>query len=106
MKITETANLLANIQLIDNRRVSEDTIVAWHELVGDLVFSTALEAARLHFRESTAYLTPAHVRANAERMQIAALGPQTDDFGNELELDAGALAAYQRAAAGRGEIER
>lgn len=101
MNIEATATLLANIQLIDNRRVEEETIIAWHELVGDLGYDMALEAARLHFRDSTEYLKPAHVRAGVERMLLAGLGAREDEYGNRIEPDAAALAALQRARADR-----
>lgn len=104
MTIEETATLLANIQLIDNRRIEEQTIIAWHVLVGDLDFPAALEAARLHFRDSTEYLKPAHVRAGVERIRVAGLGIQRDEFDNDLPVDGPALAAHRRLASTRGEI--
>ncbi|MFK4760329.1 hypothetical protein ACI3KS_05275 [Microbacterium sp. ZW T5_45] len=104
MTIDETATLLANIQLIDNRRVEEETIIAWHVLVGDLDFTMSLEAARLHFRDSTEYLKPAHVRAGVERILLAGLGSRQDEFGNDIETDGPALAAFQRISASRKEL--
>lgn len=104
MTIDETATLLANIQLIDNRRVEEETIIAWHALVSDLDFSMSLEAARLHFRDSTEYLKPAHVRAGVERILLAGLEARQDEFGNDVEIDGPALAAHRRLTASRREI--
>lgn len=95
MTIDETAQLLAEIQLIDNRRIEKLTIRAWHELVEDLPYPAATEAVRLHFRESTAYLTPAHVRANVDRIRHAVPDP-TDELGNRMDRDEGALAAQAR----------
>jgi hypothetical protein len=105
MNIQETTDLLTRIQVIDNRRVEEATVLAWFELVGDLDHGVAVEATKLHFRESKEYLTPAHVRANVERMQAAALGPREDEFGNVIEPDAAALAAARRALGARKEVE-
>ncbi|MCT1363933.1 hypothetical protein [Microbacterium sp. p3-SID131] len=96
MNIQETTELLTRIQVIDNRRVEEATVLAWFELVDDLDLATALEAVRLHFRESTAYLTPAHVRVAVERIRLAGLGPQQDEYGNDIEPDYPAVAAYER----------
>lgn len=96
MDITQTADLLAEIQLIDNRRVEEATLLAWHELVSDLDYFPALEAARLHFRDSEAYLKPRHIRAGVERIRLAGLGPQRDEFDNDLPVDLPAVAAYER----------
>lgn len=105
MTIEETATLLANIQLIDNRRVEEETIVAWHALVSDLDFRMSLEAARLHFRDSTEYLKPAHVRAGVERILLAGLGARQDEFGNDIDIDGPALAAHRRITEQRRELE-
>lgn len=96
MDITQTADLLAEVQLIDNRRIEEATLVAWHRLVDDLDYAEAVEAVRLHFRTSTAYLTPAHVRAAVERIHQAGIGPMQDEFGNDIEPDLPAVAAYER----------
>lgn len=106
MNIQETNQLLIRIQVIDNRQVGDSTVIAWHELVGDLDYGLAVEAVKLHQRESTAYLTPAHIRANVERMQVASLGAREDEWGNPVAVDEAALSAYRRATAGRGEIER
>lgn len=95
MNIEQTATLLAEIQLIDNRRVDEEVIVSWHELVGDLGFAIARESVVLHRREKTEWLTPAHVRANVERIQIAGLGAREDELGNPIDPDEAALAAFQ-----------
>lgn len=98
MNIAETTELLTRVQIIDNRRVEEATVLAWFELVDDLDFDQALEAVRLHFRESTEYLKPVHVRAGVERIRVAGLGPERDEFGNDIEPDAPALAAFRRLA--------
>ncbi|MBS1674101.1 MAG: hypothetical protein JSS74_09075 [Actinobacteria bacterium] len=96
MNIQQTNQLLIRIQMIDNRQIGDSTVLAWHELVGDLSYEHALEAVKLHQRESTAYLTPAHVRANVERIMLAGLGRREDEYGNEIEADRPALAAWQR----------
>ncbi|WP_336642301.1 hypothetical protein [Microbacterium sp. MMO-56] len=101
MNIRETTDLLVRIQIIDNRRFEEATVLAWHVLVGDLDYAAAVEAVQLHFRESTAYLVPAHVRQGVERILLAGLGAREDEFGNVLDVDEPALAAHQRLAATR-----
>ena len=96
MNIEETNQLLIRIQVIDNRQIGDSTVLAWHELVEDVDLATALEAVRLHFRESTQYLTPAHVRAGIERIRVAGLGPRQDEWGNDIEPDLPAVAAFER----------
>lgn len=95
MNFEQTALLLAEIQVIDNRRVDEATVIAWQPLLEDLSYEVASEAVALHRRESTAYLLPAHVRANVERIRTALAAP-TDEYGNPLEVDRLALESQRR----------
>lgn len=95
MNIEETSKLLGLIQVIDNRRVDEAVILAWVPLVDDIDYRVAVEAVTLHRRESSAYLLPAHVRANAARILGASEWPE-DEHGNVLERDEAALAARDR----------
>lgn len=105
MNIVQTNDLLTHIQVIDNRQIGDSTVLAWHELVEDLDFDAAIEAVRLHFRESTEYLKPAHIRAGIERIRIAGLGLQEDEWGNEVEPDLPAVAAFERLNPPSKEIE-
>lgn len=68
MNIQETTALLTKIQLGDNREVTELVVREWHDTVGFLEYGDAVEAVRLHRRESAAYLLPAHVVAGARRV--------------------------------------
>lgn len=99
MNVTETSALLAEVQLIDNRRVDEATLRYWHGLIGDLGYAEASEAVVMHRRERAGvYLEPGHVRANVDRIR-AALAAPTDDFGNALPVDGAALDAQRRLSA-------
>lgn len=64
MNIDETAKVLAKIQLGDNREVTRLVLQEWHDTIGDLPYDDAVEAVRMHRRDSTTYLMPAHVREN------------------------------------------
>jgi hypothetical protein len=64
----EVGKVVARIQAGDNRTVDKVTVAHWTEMIGHLRFEDALEAVVTHFRESTAYLMPAHVIANARRV--------------------------------------
>lgn len=96
MNAIEIGKLLGEISGIDNRQVDEGTVMLWIPLVGDLDFSQSIEAVRLHRRESTAYLLPAHVRQGVERILLAGLGTRQDEWGNDLDEDAPAVAAWRR----------
>jgi hypothetical protein len=95
VNVQQTTELLVLIQIIDNRRVDEAVVIAWHELLDDVEFDAAREALKLHRRESTEWVTPAHVRANVTRILHADRWP-TDEYGNALERDEPALEARER----------
>lgn len=61
MTLEETAQLLAIIATVDNRHVTEETILVWHELLADIPYDEARAATMDHLRTSTEYLTPALV---------------------------------------------
>ena len=73
MNNSQVALVLAKIQLGDNREIDSQGLVLreWHESIGDLKFEDAIEAVKLHRRESSAYLTPNHVRVGAQRARDA-----------------------------------
>ena len=96
MNAVEVGKLLAEVSVIDGRVVDEATVLVWMPLVGDLDYQTCVESVRLHRRESTAYLTPAHVRAGVARILLAGLGAREDEYGNTVETDGPALAAHRR----------
>jgi hypothetical protein len=75
----EVVKVVARIQAGDNRTVDEVTVAHWTEMIGHLRFEDALEAVVTHFRESTAYLMPAHVIASARRIaELKAIGEATE----------------------------
>lgn len=71
MNIQQTAAVLTKIQLIDNRQVDTLTLNEWHDAIGHLDYEDALEAVRMHRRESTAWLLPAHVTAGVRVVRAA-----------------------------------
>jgi hypothetical protein len=68
MNITGTASVLAKAAAYDRRTVGEADIMAWHEAIGDLDVVDALQAVAAHYRDSTDWLMPAHVRRIAADM--------------------------------------
>jgi len=67
----EVAKLLTIVSTVDNRKVAEETVLGWYELIGDIDYDVALEAVRMHQKESAEWLMPAHVRANSKRVRDA-----------------------------------
>jgi len=64
MNAEQVAAVLAKIQLVDNRETDDKGLVLreWVHLIGDLDFDDAIEAVRMHRRNSSEYLQPHHVR--------------------------------------------
>lgn len=69
MTVDEVKQVLAKVQLGDNRQVDRLVLAEWQDTIGDLDFADAIEGVRMHRRESTEYLLPAHVRANVRLLQ-------------------------------------
>lgn len=69
MSRSEVAEVLTIASAVDHRIVEEETTIEWHRLVGHIPKRIALAAVELHFQESSAYLMPSHVVANARRVQ-------------------------------------
>lgn len=68
MNRTETAELLAFVARIDNRRHDDATVLAWWEILNDLPAADCHEAAQRHFATSDAYLMPVHIRRGADEV--------------------------------------
>ena len=67
MNLLETGQLLTVAAAFDNRHVTTDTAIAWHEVLEDIELEDALVAVREHHKNSTEYLMPGHVVAGARR---------------------------------------
>jgi hypothetical protein len=62
MKLTETTELLRSIAAIDNRKVNDEVIQAWHQILGQIPFDIAKEALKLAQQDaSIKYLEPRHI---------------------------------------------
>lgn len=59
---SETAKVLAIAAAYDNRNVTREQIRAWHLAIGDLLFDECGRAVTEHFKESTEWMKPAHIR--------------------------------------------
>lgn len=77
MNAEEVAKVLAKIRLGDNRETSRETLLEWMDNIGDLDYADAIEAVRMHRKESTAYLMPAHIRDNVRAIK-ALRNPSND----------------------------
>jgi len=86
MNRQEVAMVLAKISIVDKRQVDTLTLDAWVELIGDLDVQDCLDAVAEHFRSSTVYLLPAHVRAGAAARAKARWARQSQD--ERLGIDA------------------
>jgi uncharacterized protein (DUF58 family) len=59
---SEVALLLGAATARDRRTVGETDVLAWHEDLGDLDFADAREAVSRHYRQSTDWIMPGHIR--------------------------------------------
>ncbi|TNM55901.1 hypothetical protein [Brevibacterium sediminis] len=63
MNLKETAQLLTFIAELDYRRFTEETVTAWHEVLGKYAYVDCREAAKIHNDTSGDFLKPGHIGA-------------------------------------------
>jgi len=61
VRLVDVHDLLTYIAVLDNRRFGEETVLAWHGIIGHLDIDDCREAVRRHFASTTEYLMPAHI---------------------------------------------
>jgi hypothetical protein len=80
MTPSEMAAFLGLAASVDNRIVTEETVTAWMDAIGDLDPRDCREALAAHRRESSEYLQPAHVATLVKRIRQA----RADEHRREL----------------------
>lgn len=66
MEAINTASILEFLSLTDSRKISQEGILAWHELIGHLDFDVAREAAHLAKQDDKIdWVEPKHILAKA-----------------------------------------
>lgn len=65
MNLAEVNDLLILASTLDNRRFDDATVMAWHEILGDLVYADCRAAVYAHFADQSDYLMPVHIRRRA-----------------------------------------
>jgi len=71
MELAEVALVLTKAAAYDRRTVGEADARAWHEVLGDVELVDALAAVARHYRDSTDWLMPAHLRRLAAQCRDA-----------------------------------
>lgn len=62
MNRNETNSILTSIATIDNRKLTAETVEAWHGIIGAIPFDIAKEALKLAQQDaSIKYLEPRHI---------------------------------------------
>jgi hypothetical protein len=64
----DVARVLTAAAARDARTIGDADVLAWHQDIGDLNFTDALEAVSRHYRETTDRIMPAHVRRIAVQL--------------------------------------
>lgn len=71
MNLAEAAAVLAKAAAFDRRTIGEADILAWHDALADLPLGDCLAAVTEHYRDSTDWLMPAHIRRTANDLDRA-----------------------------------
>jgi hypothetical protein len=69
MTPNDLKQVVAKIQLGDNRQVDALTLREWFDTIGHLDADDALRAVTMHRQESPDYLQPFHIITNARRIR-------------------------------------
>lgn len=69
MSPDQLKQVVAKIQLGDNRQVDALTLREWFDTIGHLDAGDALQAVTMHRQESPDYLQPFHIITNARRLR-------------------------------------
>ena len=92
MNKQEIGKLLTLAALVDNRTVTTEACLMWHEIAGHLDYDDAVAAMQAHYQNSTVWLMPAHViqRVAAKRRALdrpKTMSPEVpDDCGHHKWL--------------------
>lgn len=65
MNLDEASRVLAKAAGFDRRTVGQADVLAWQEALNDIPVDDALQAVTVHYRDTTDWLMPAHVRRHA-----------------------------------------
>lgn len=84
MNITQVGEVLAKAAAYDRRTIGKADALAWYEALSDLDVDACLAAVAAHYRGSTEWLMPAHIRRHV------------DEARHKAALKAEAQAAYER----------
>lgn len=84
MEPIDVSRILAKAAAYDRRTVGKADTLAWHEALSDLDLDACLDAVAAHYRQSTEWLMPAHVRR------------LVDEARRKAAITAEANAAYER----------
>lgn len=62
MNKVEIAQLLAMAATVDSRNVGTEHVEGWHNVLAEVDYQPAVDAMWAHFRDSTDWLLPAHIK--------------------------------------------
>lgn len=72
MNRTETSELLTLMSLVDNRAVTPEMVIVWHEILDGILYLEAVAAMKAHYRTSTKWLMPGHLVELVEQSRTEA----------------------------------
>lgn len=88
MTSDELRMLLYRINSLDHRKLNDAVAKAWWPLMANIPYDDAVEAVNMHFRDSTAYLQPGHIVANAKRLAALRRAEETAGDWRSSDTDA------------------
>jgi hypothetical protein len=80
MNAKEAGKLVGVMAIYDNRTSDDAVIVFWLKAIGDLDYADCEAAVVTHYRDSTEWVKPAHIRRQVAAIRAARLAAAGDEL--------------------------
>lgn len=97
MTPADAAELLAIAAAFDRRKIGKADAIAWADALSGLEVADCAEAVRAHFRESTDYLMPVHVRQGVRKIRAERIRTASSALLEPVDVDPNDVRAYLEA---------
>jgi hypothetical protein len=94
MTPADAADILTIAAAFDRRKIGKADAIAWADALHDLDVRDCVDAVRAHFRESTDYLMPVHVRQGVKRIRADRVRSANAAILEPHDVDPRDVAAY------------
>lgn len=70
MNAEQAGQVLAKCASYDRRKTGDAETIAWYQVLGDLAYDDCIAAVVAHYRETTDWIMPAHIRNRVKDIRL------------------------------------